>query len=134
MNNKVVARFVDGHTVKGITMDFSPGKDVFHVNDSSAPAETPPVTIRMRELKAVFFVKDLVGDPNRPKGREFRVLPPAAGRKIKVVFEDGEVLVGTTTGYNPGRPGFFVESADVDANEERCYVMVAATKEVTFLS
>jgi hypothetical protein len=28
------------------------------------------------------------------------------GRMIKVVFKDGEVLAGTTTGYQPGRPGF----------------------------
>ncbi len=30
----------------------------------------------------------------------------ADGRKIKVVFKDGEVLAGTTTGYQPGRPAF----------------------------
>ena len=46
---------------------------------------------------------------------------------------DGEVLVGTTTGYQPGRPGFFLVPADGDANIERCYVVTAATKDVGFL-
>jgi hypothetical protein len=31
LNNRVVARFVDGRTVKGTTVDFLPGKDVIHV-------------------------------------------------------------------------------------------------------
>ena len=132
MNNKVVARFADGRTIKGTTMDFHQDKHVFHVIDMTAPG-APPVAVRMRELKALFFVEDLVGDPHRPKVREPDPSRPVGGRRIKVVFNDGEVLVGTTTGFQPGRPGFFVEPADETANEKRCYVLVAATKEVTFL-
>jgi hypothetical protein len=55
------------------------------------------------------------------------------GRKIRVRFKDGEVLVGTTQGYQPGRPGFFLVPADPGSNIERCYVISAATDEVTFL-
>lgn len=133
MKNKVVARFTDGRTINGTTVDFHPDKNIFHVIDTAASALAPPVPIRMRELKAVFFVKSLVGDPHRPKASEFGPTPPAAGRRIRVVFDDGEVLVGTTTGYRPGRQGFFVEQGDPGANEERCYVMVAATKEIAYL-
>jgi hypothetical protein len=49
------------------------------------------------------------------------------------VFNDGEMLLGTTTGYQPGRPGFFVVPADADSNSERCYVISAATQSVSFL-
>jgi hypothetical protein len=133
VNNKVVARYVDGRTIKGTTADFLPGKDVIHVAEASAPADAPLIAIRMRELKALFFVKDLVGDPERLKIREFGVAPPSAGRKIKIVFTDGEVLLGSTTGYQLGRPGFFIEPADEGANEQRCYVLVAATMEISFL-
>jgi hypothetical protein len=48
------------------------------------------------------------------------------GRKIGVVFKDGEVLVGTTQGYDRSRPGFFVVPADAESNDERVYVRLAA--------
>lgn len=131
--NKVVARFADGRTIKGTTVDFSPTRGVFHVLDATAPAEACAVEVPMEELKAVFFVKDLAGNPLRegPKGSGPQRL--AAGRRIRVVFKDGEVLEGTTAGYQPGREGFFVEPVDASLNEERCYVVAAAAKEITLL-
>ena len=48
-------------------------------------------------------------------------------------FADGEVLVGTTQGYQPNRPGFFLEPADSDSNIERCYAMAAAVQQVSFI-
>ena len=133
MENRVVARFLDGRTVKGTTMDFLPTKDVFHVVDASAPAGTAPVEIHTRQLKALFFVKDLAGNPQRDKQAPSGPPRPSVGRKIRVVYKDGEVLTGTTTGYQPGRPGFFIEPDDPDSNEERCYVLSAAAKEITLL-
>jgi hypothetical protein len=50
-----------------------------------------------------------------------------------VVFKDEELLVGTTQGYQPGRPGFFVYPADTQSNNERCYVVSTAAKEVSIL-
>jgi hypothetical protein len=132
LNNKVVARFADGRTVKGTTMDFHPDKNVFHVIEAGNAGYAPPIPIHMRELKAVFFVKDLVGDPHRSKTVEPGPGRPAAGRTIKVVFSDGEVLVGTTADFHHGRPGFFVEPIDPSVNEQRCYVLAAATREITF--
>jgi hypothetical protein len=131
--NKVVARFADGRTVKGTTVDFFPAKDVFHVIDSTAPLGAPPLEINKEDLKALFFVKDLAGDPQRVKLKTAYSLRPAAGRRIRVVFKDGEVLVGTTAGYDPGRPGFFLEPEDADSNVERCYVVRTAAKQIAFL-
>lgn len=131
--NKIVARFADGRTVKGMTADFFPTKDLFHVNVATAPAGAKPVEINTKDLKALFFVKDFAGDPQRIKRNEFDPAHPQAGRRIRVVFKDGEVVLGTTTGYQPGRPGFFVVPADASSNNERCYVVAAATREVSFL-
>lgn len=133
MLNKVVARFADGPVVKGTTADFFPNKDVFHVSVAGAAEDAEPIEIRMRDLKALFFVKDHAGDPAHVERNEFDSARPPAGRKLRVVFKDGEVLVGTTTGYQPGRAGFFVEPADDTSNIERCYVVTAATREVGFL-
>jgi hypothetical protein len=133
MNNKVVARFVDGRTVKGTTMDFVPAKDFFHVLEVGAPPGAQAVLIRTNELKALFFVKDFAGNPDHAAVHELAPTPPAAGRRIKVVFKDGEVMLGTTTSYQPGRVGFFLERADAALNEERCFVLSEATQEVSFL-
>lgn len=131
--NKVVARFVDGRIVKGMTADFLPAKDIFHVSAADAPPGTEPVEVRTAELKALFFVKDFEGDPEYVERKAFDPLHPSAGRRIKVVFEDEEVLVGTTMGYQPGRPGFFIEPVDSGSNNERCYVVSASTQEISFL-
>jgi len=131
--NKVIARFGDGSMIKGMTADFFPTKDIFHVSDETAPNGSKPREINKQDLKALFFVKDFTGDPQHVEGNEFDPENPPAGRRIKVVFKDGEVLLGTTTGYQPGRPGFFVVPADNSSNIERCYVVAAATQEVSFL-
>ena len=131
--NKVVARFADGRMVKGMTADFFPAKGTFHVNVGTNPAEAKPVEVQTKDLKALFFVKDLTGDPLHVMRNEFDPSRPPTGRRIRVAFKDGEVLAGTTIGYQPGRPGFFLEPADVTSNIERCYVITAATREISFL-
>lgn len=131
--SKVVARFADGHTIKGTTIDFYPGRDFFHVNVFNASIEEKPVEIFTKNLKALFFVKDFMGDPKYVHRNEFNPEHPAIGVKISVEFKDGEVLVGTTTGYDPKRLGFFMSPADNDSNNERCYVVVAAAKHITIL-
>jgi hypothetical protein len=133
MNNMVVARFVNGRIVKGVTSDFFPAKDRFHVRLATVPPETKPEEIFTKDLKALFFVKDYSGDPKRPDKKEFDPAQHQAGRKIKVVFKDGEILFGTTQGYQPGRPGFFLVPADAASNIERCYVVSGSTQDISFI-
>lgn len=128
--NIVVARFSDGRLLKGATGDFYPAKDTFHVVPSDS---TRPVEVRTSQLKALFFVKDLQGNPAHLEKGAFDPTHPMSGRKIMVTFQDGEHLVGATQGYQPGRPGFFMVPADQESNIERCYVVASATKSVTFL-
>jgi hypothetical protein len=131
--NKIVARFADGRVLKGTTADFVPAKATFHVSAATDPVGAKPMEIKVGDLKALFFVRDYEGNPAHEEQKKFDPTRPPAGRKIEVVFSDGEVLIGTTTGYQKGRPGFFVVPADAASNMERCYVISAATKEVKFL-
>jgi len=133
MQNKIVVRYQDGRILKGTSADFMPNKDLFHIVPLDAPPGKKPQEIHARELKAVFFVKEYDGNAQYKERTEFSPDRHAAGRKIKVVFKDEELLVGTTQGYQPGRPGFFVFPADTQSNNERCYVVSAAAKEVSFL-
>jgi len=131
--NKVVARFVDGHMLKGFTNDFMPAKDHFHVALAEAPLGSKPVDVQTKDLKALFFVKEFAGNPQHEERKDFDPSRPVVGRKIRVLFNDGEVVVGTTQGYQPGRPGFFIVPADPNSNIERCYVVSSATREIAFI-
>lgn len=133
IQNKIVVRYQDGRILKGYTGDFLPTKAAFHVTPLDAPPGTRPTLVPVGELKAVFFVKDLAGNAGHRERLEFSVDTPAVGRKIRVAFRDGEVLVGTTQGYDPTRVGFFIVPADGDSNNERCFVVGAATVKVSFL-
>jgi len=127
--NKVVAHFQDGTVAKGLTVDFVPTKDRFHLVVEGAPARE----ILLADLKGLFFVKDLDGDLGHAKSNLFHPGDMSPGRRIQVIFKDGETLLGTTQAYTPGRSGFFVVPADKKSNTERAYILSAATQAVTFL-
>lgn len=131
--NQVVVHCTDGRLLKGTTNDFLPTKDIFHVSASDAPAGTKPVEVKLLDLKAIFFVKDLAGHPLHHDINEIKPNQPVVGRKIQVKFKDGEEILGTTQGYQPNRIGFFVNPVDAESNNERCFVISAATAEVKLL-
>lgn len=125
--NLVVARFADGSMVKGSTDDFFPERPLFHVQTKAEGTQN----VRMRDLKAVFFVRSLTGDSEHNKRREFTPeSEKEQGRKIAVLFKDGELIVGHTLTYLPGKQGFFLFPADRQGNNLRVYVVTTATKAV----
>jgi len=128
--NKQVARFADGRILKGTTLDFSPAKEFFHL---TLPSETLSIPVHLPDLKALFFVKDFAGDPEHVEKKNIDTPVPPGARAIRATFDDGEVLVGTTTGYRHGFPGFFLVPADSESNNERCYIVADATQDVRFL-
>ncbi len=129
IHNLVVARYLDGRVLKGVTNDFSPNRPGFHVE---VDGTNEVVELRCRQLKALFFVKTFAGDPARQDVKGF-VHGPAEtsqGRKIAVRFRDGEFMCGYTLSWSPDREGFFLFPADVDSNNQRIYVVSAAADEV----
>lgn len=126
---RVVARFTDGRLLKGTTQDFLPNRPTFHLIPASGGAA---VDVRCDQLKAVFVVKSLEGDPSRESLRGFIDAPAATtqGRKVAVLFRDGELMCGYTLTYQPGRAGFFLFPVDGGGNNVRVYVLVAAAAEI----
>jgi hypothetical protein len=129
---KIVARYVDGRVAKGLSQDFFPNKDRFHISPTDKSSRET-VEILLKELKAVFFVRDFVGDSQYNERKEYVEGEKPTGRKIEVTFKDGEVLVGTTLGYDPSRPGFFLFPADPKSNNVRVFAVTTAVKKVRFL-
>jgi len=58
--NRVVARYRDGRLVKGVTSDFLPTRELFHIAPEGGGA---PLTVKHADLKAIFFVRDFTGNP-----------------------------------------------------------------------
>jgi hypothetical protein len=125
--SKVVVRFKNRAVVKGTTSDFFSNKVRFHLKSPTGDI----LDINIEKLKAVYFVKDFKGDKDHKD--EYTDDIPGGGRKVKVEFSDGEILIGYTQGYSPTRSGFFVIPADLENNNDRIYVVASATEEVTFL-
>jgi len=115
--NLVVARYLDGRVLKGTTRDFSAMRPSFHVEVGSTHEV---VELRMRLLKAVFFVKAFEGDPAREDVRGFikGAQETPQGRKIAVRFRDGEFMCGYTMSWSPDREGFFIFPSDPGSNNE----------------
>jgi hypothetical protein len=131
--NRIVARFQDGRLIKGFTTDFLPTKDRFHVFPEEAAPGAKPTEVIVAQLKALFFVKSFAGNPHHEEPSDFPGDKPPAGRRIRVIFKDGEIMSGTTQGFDRTRPGFFVTPVARGSNNERCFVVTAATERVAFV-
>jgi hypothetical protein len=132
MRAKVVVACLDGRRLRGYTNDFSPVRDLFFlfpegIDFKPGDRGTP---IRIAELKALFFVKDFTGDPAY---KEISGASPLPGKRIEVIFSDGEKLIGSSVAYNPKSLGFFMQPADPAGNNERIFVVNRNVKEAKAL-
>jgi uncharacterized protein DUF6982 len=124
MANEVVARYIDGRVVKGTCLDVDPTRPTCHIKTP----EQGMVKVKLAELKALFFVKDMVGDSTHQEGTA--VAPDDARARsfagIELQFRDGERVIGMTARFPPVRPFFFVLPADTGSNNIRILVNRAA--------
>jgi hypothetical protein len=127
--NKVVVHSLGGKLLKGTTQDFFPNRPLFHVQPADG---NQTVEVKTRQLKAVFFVRDFVGQAKRKDVRGFISGPgeTAQGKKLAVRFKDGELLCGYSLSYSADRDGFFMFPADSGSNNLRIYVITTACAEV----
>ena len=130
---KVIMRYANGKLIKGYTNDFFPNKTLFHVRSIESEPTDKGEEVYVKELKAVFFVKDFVGNAAYNEIKHFAEGQQYCGRKVEVTFTDDEVLVGSTVGYDPSRLGFFVTPVDPQSNNLRVFVISEAVRNFRFL-
>jgi hypothetical protein len=126
--SKVVVGCVDGRRLKGYIFNFSALRDSFRLFPEPSSAQEEGADLRLAVVKAIFFVKDFVGNRERTDSQQLR--EGAHGRKLEVTFRDEEKLVGTTEAYNPNKIGFFMFPADADSNNSRIFVVNANVRTV----
>ncbi len=131
MPNRVIARYRDGRLLKGTTINFRPDAPYCHVVPIDHPYDEG-TRVDLRELKALFFVRDLRGDPTYQERKEF-VHRPGYGRRARVVFHDGEEMLGIVHTIDRRHLGFFLFPADPASNNERVYAIFDWVKSVELL-
>ena len=130
VTENVVLHYRDGQLLKGHIAAFSGENLTFEVQPlTGGPA---PITVELTSLKAVFFVKDFVGDSTYGEVKAFGDGEYQPGTRMEVAMFDGEVLVGTVESYTPDGHGFFLVPADTKSNNLRCFVVAVSVKRASF--
>jgi hypothetical protein len=125
VTESVVVHYRDGQLLKGQTTGFSGEVPTFEVQQLHGGPQA--ITVEFANLKAVFFVRDFVGNSAYDEVKAFRAgsrQPP--GARMEVGLIDGETLVGTVEGYRPSGLGFFLVPADPKSNNLKCFVVSTA--------
>jgi len=125
--NKIVVHNKDGKVLKGTTVDFSPSKPVFHLSEGILGGEIREISVD--NLKGVFFVKSFDGNKNYNEIKGF-FDSKRAGKRIKVIFKDGELINGYTHVVNFEHLGFFFVPSDPNSNNERIFAVFSSIHKI----
>jgi hypothetical protein len=120
----VAARHVDGRVTKGWTADFTPSCTFFHVRQP----DEKDLRIETKDLKAVFFIKTVKGDPDHEEVKEFQTRS-LSDREVWIEFTDGEQLAGWSAALG-GETGFYFTPTDAYSNMLCAFAFRSAVQSV----
>jgi len=132
-SHQLVLKYQNGTIIKGWVDNFNPDREIFFLHPLKEYSDQEKLDIKMKDLKAVFFVKDFLGNEEYQKVRSFEGYEGSISptrRPVIVYFNDGEKLYGTTYSYNPTKTGFYVYPVDPADNNIRIFVIIDATEKV----
>lgn len=124
---KMVIRYKDKTLLKGCTSDFSQEKREFHLKSQNGTV----VKVDVEKLKAAFIVKTFEGNKHYRSTYQDPIL--WGGKKVKVEFADGEVMIGYIPCFLNGSQNFLVTPADVKCNNKEVFVVSSATRNITYM-
>lgn len=130
LKKKAVVKYQNGEIVKGWIEDFRPDRKSFILFPLIEYSEEDRLEIIFSSLKAVFFVKDFMGNKDYKKVRTFNVdinITPSQ-RKLIVNFLDREHLYGTSHSCSRYKIGFFLYPIDSKDNNDRIFVVHSAVE------
>jgi len=129
---KVVVRKLDRSLVKGF-VDFA---RYLRLNSIEIiDREGRAVVVPLPQVKAVFFVRDFDGNPQRAERKLFQSRPRLAGLWVQMSFKDNEVLEGLIPNnlMEIGPEGFLVTPADLYSNNLKIFVPRTALSKINVL-
>ena len=135
LKKKAIVKYQNGDIIKGWVEELRPDRESFILFPLIEYSEEERIEIKFSSLKAVFFVKDFIGDKDHKKVRTFNLdlkITPSQ-RKMIVNFKDGEHLYCTSHSYGRYKIGFFVYPIDPKDNSERIFVVHSAVESVRLM-
>lgn len=120
MENKIVVHLKNGTIHKGVTHDFESTVKSFHILPGEGGGV--PVRIQIDDMKALFYVKDYIGNRDFVSRQQFADAKTSQ-RKVIVQFKDGEEIWGVLgEGADDDSLGFFFFPVDERDNNIRIFV------------
>lgn len=122
----VVLRYRDGYTVRGtLNGRIPPSAAKIELRAENGDL----VSADLRELKAVFFLKDpRTRSAELELGRVECEVPDSALARVE--FVDGEVISGRVQRFSVADRGFFLYPSAAESNNERVFVIASAVTSV----
>ena len=71
IQNKIVVRYMDGQLLKGVTNDFSPNKDIFHLIPADAPHGSKPMELSPHDVNDMVVRHGFYERNKNPDGKGF---------------------------------------------------------------
>ena len=128
MEKKVVVHMKDGTIQKGVTHDFDTNGQAFHMLPGEGGGV--PVKVNFEDMKALFYVKDYMGNRDFVARQEFDEAHRSARRAV-VTFRDSEEVWGLLgEEHSDEGLGFFFYPSDKNDNNIRIFVIRSAIKEL----
>ncbi len=135
-HQKVILRFIDGKLLKGYIRDLRIAEEYLYIEDES----NHQLKVRLKELKAIFYVKKFEGERGHHDREIFDGLLPGS-RRVSVQFKDGETIRGLIEGAVPWQAGSFRETmkekaftivpVDSGGNNTKIVVVTTAVRDVS---
>ncbi|MGA9752934.1 MAG: hypothetical protein WBS54_14220 [Acidobacteriota bacterium] len=118
-DEKLVVHFLQGGTIQGFGENFLPGEGEILLQDLQGKIHH----IELRTVKVICFVKDFrtVRAEGDRKDTQF-LYQAMSGRKLNLVFKDGEHLEGTASLRERPTQGFFLTPLSDQTNNLQIYV------------
>lgn len=124
----IVAHFIDGTVQKGLSLDVDAKRPVCHLKTQTGGT----IEVALADVKALFFVKTATGRSNYKNARDTEPGDSrlVGTRRVRMVFVDGEEMVGLMIRFPPITPYFYMLPIDPGSNNIRILVNRAAVKEM----
>ncbi|PIX86683.1 MAG: hypothetical protein COZ32_02060 [Nitrospirae bacterium CG_4_10_14_3_um_filter_53_41] len=126
----VVVHYKSGDIKKGYTRNFAFFRNTFDLTevDSKTQEELQATQVQVEDLKAVFFVKNLDGNPDYHSQPDSVPERHGFGDRVEITFMDNETMIGYTPRYRENNNGFILYPADSKINNDIVAVIRSAAQ------
>ena len=120
----VVIHYKNGDIKKGFTRNFAFFRNSFDLTE----IDSKTTQVQVEDLKAVFFVKNLNGNPEYHPDSNSVPERYGFGDRVEITFIDNETMIGYTPRYRENNNGFILYPADPKINNDIVAVIRSATQ------